>query len=634
VKRLIVGTAGHIDHGKTSLVRVLTGVDTDRLPEEKARGITIELGFTHLTLPSGEVVGIVDVPGHERFVRHMVAGASGIDLVMLVIAADEGVMPQTREHLEICTLLGIERGMTVLTKADLVEPEWLEMVTADVRNYLSGSFLAGAPLVAASARTGEGIEAIRETLARLVAGSVDRSREGFFRLPVDRSFVMKGFGTVVTGTTLAGTIRVGEEVEVVPGGSTGRVRGIEVYGEKVEEAAAGCRTALNIQGLHREEIPRGAVIVRPGTFRGASGFFGEVRLLSSARRLKEGERVRFHVGTAELLGRCYPMEAKEIPPGGSGLVDIRLEEPAVASAGDRFVLRSYSPAVTIGGGSVITPREQRRRRRTEVVAELKTAREGSARDLLLLAVRKAGRAGITAAGLSDILKVTDEALAPEVAAAVADGSLVRIDGPTPLFLAGAAARLMEEEIATMAKEAVAKDHLSHGAPLDQVRSRSGAGEKVFEGIVARMVAGGTLSRRETSLAPPGHRAASATGAREEADRLADLFRKEGLTPRETAELLKELGLAGKKGLDLIAFLLKEGTLVRIKEEYIVHRGAIEELVAKLREFLSSRKELTVADFKELTGTSRKFTIPLLEHLDRSRVTLRVGESRKLRGQGA
>ena len=351
---IILGTAGHIDHGKSSLIRTLTGIDPDRLKEEKLRGITIELGFAYLPLPTGQMLGIVDVPGHERFVRHMVAGASGMDLVALVIAADEGVMPQTREHLEICQLLKVKQGLVVLTKVDLAEPDWLELVEEEVREALKGTFLEGAPLVRFSAVTGEGQENLLATLAELAAQVPPKPPTGIFRLPIDRVFTIKGFGTVVTGTAISGRLKVGEAAVVYPPGFKARVRGLQVHGAAVEEAVAGNRTAVNLQGLEKEELERGMVVAPPGALLSSRRLDAFLEILPSApRALKHRQTVRLHTGTSERVSMPLLLAADELSPGDSGYVQFFLREPLALKPGDRFVIRSFSPAFTWGGGVVL-----------------------------------------------------------------------------------------------------------------------------------------------------------------------------------------------------------------------------------------------------------------------------------------
>ncbi|MFP5212731.1 MAG: selenocysteine-specific translation elongation factor, partial [Acidobacteriota bacterium] len=381
MKQVILGTAGHIDHGKTSLIRALTGIDTDRLKEEKLRGITIELGFAHMELPGGERLGIVDVPGHERFVKHMVAGATGIHLVALVIAADEGVMPQTREHMEICELLQVKKGLVVLTKIDMVEdPDWVEMVREDVAEFMKGTFLEGAPIIPVSAVTGEGIDELKQTLALLYSQVQPRSTEGPFRLPVDRVFSMRGFGTVVTGTSMSGRVRIGDQVTIYPMEQKTKVRGLQVHSEEVQEVLPGQRTAINLQGLERAAIERGNVIATPGTLAPTHMVDVHMEMLSSSPRpLKHRAKIRFHTGTAEHLGTVVLLDREELAQGTKAFVQVRLDHPIAVLRGDRFVMRSYSPVQTIGGGTILhpLPRKHKGHDKAESAKLLETLLKGS-----------------------------------------------------------------------------------------------------------------------------------------------------------------------------------------------------------------------------------------------------------------
>lgn len=397
MKHLILGTAGHIDHGKTSLVRALTGIDTDRLKEEKERGITIELGFAHLELPGDIQFGIVDVPGHERFVRAMVAGVGGMDLVMLVIAADEGVMPQTREHLEICQLLGVRKGLVALTKCDMVDEDWLHLVTEEVRDYLAGSFLEEAPIVPLSSKTGAGLEDLKTTLGQLAAEVHEKSVDGPFRLPVDRVFTVAGFGTVVTGTLLSGAMAVGDEVEVLPSGLTSRVRSIQTHGRKSEQAEAGQRVAVNLQGIDYADMARGDVIVPRGVFRTTRTVDARLDFLASApRELKHRATLRLHSATYEVSAQAILLEGDTLAPGASAFVQLRLKSPVLLLPGDFFILRSYSPQITVGGGVVLDPAPPRRRRRSAQARELLDALgEGADADKLLLLTQQSLLSGLT-----------------------------------------------------------------------------------------------------------------------------------------------------------------------------------------------------------------------------------------------
>jgi selenocysteine-specific elongation factor len=378
MKQIILGTAGHIDHGKTSLIKALTGIDTDRLKEEKRRGITIELGFAHLELPSGQVLGIVDVPGHEKFVKNMVAGATGIDLVALIIAADEGVMPQTTEHLEICQLLNIQHGLVVLTKIDMVEPEWLELVREDVTDFLSDTFLAPAPLIEVSSLTGEGLKEMVQVIDTLVQEIPERDAGNFFRLPIDRVFTMKGFGTVVTGTSISGRIQTGDEVTIYPQGISSRIRGIQVHNREADQVRAGLRTAINLQGVEKAQIQRGHVLAAKDSLRSTYMLDVLLELIPSApRKLKNRARVRFHTGTSEIISTVILLDRDELEQGENCFAQIRLDQPTALLQHDRYILRSYSPVRAMGGGEILNALPLKKKRFSEAaLSELKLLNTG------------------------------------------------------------------------------------------------------------------------------------------------------------------------------------------------------------------------------------------------------------------
>ena len=401
MKQIVLGSAGHIDHRKTSLVKALTGTDTDRLKEEKARGITIELGFAFLDLPSGQRLGIVDVPGHEKFVKNMVAGATGIDLVALVIAADEGVMPQTREHLDICSLLDVRTGLVVLTKTDMVDEEWLGLVQEDVAEYLEGTFLAGAPIVPVSSTTRQGIDEMVRVLDEMVSTLDERPAFGPWRLPVDRVFTMKGFGTVITGTAVGGAVSIGQEVEIYPRDIKAKVRGLQVHNQEVQEARRGQRTAVNLQGVEKAVIERGDVVATPGSLQPSLWLDLECSALKDMLRpLKNRAPIRFHTGTGEIMGRVMFLDRDDLKPGEHCYCQVRLESPVAVMAGDRYVLRSYSPVATVAGGTILHPHPGRhKRRRPEIIEDLRTLQLGSPAERIAVHARLAGEAGITAGEL-------------------------------------------------------------------------------------------------------------------------------------------------------------------------------------------------------------------------------------------
>ncbi|QJA05700.1 selenocysteine-specific translation elongation factor [Thermosulfurimonas marina] len=634
MKRVILGTAGHVDHGKTTLVKALTGVDTDRLKEEKERGITIELGFARLDLPSGARVGIVDVPGHERFVRTMVAGAAGIDLVALVVAADEGVRPQTREHLEICELLGVKSGLVVLTKKDLVDEEWLELVAEEVREALRGSFLEGAPLVAVSAVTGEGLAELVRVLDELVQKVPDRSVEGPFRLPVDRVFTVKGFGTVVTGTALSGRLRVGEEVEIHPGGLTARVRRIQSHGEDREEALAGMRTALNLQGVEKEALSRGAVVFEPGTLKPSRILDVELQYLSSAPRpLKNLEKVHFHLGTAELMAEVVLFGKDKLEPGRRDVAQLRLAEPVVCLRGDRFVIRAGSPLVTVGGGRVLNPLAHRRKRtKPWEREELEGLAAAGPEETLRYHLQRAGISGLKTSTLRPRLP----AYGPQWEALVRkfSSALVRVPGEgEDLWLLRERFEAFKEEILTALRKFHERFPLKPGLGREELRARvsSSAHPRTFELALSDLLSEGRVVAEKEYLRLAEHRPVLPEEAEALKREIEKIFLKGGFTPPEPDEALSRFREKPRLALDMFQVLVQEGTLVRLSEKLYFHRKILERAKELVRKHFETHPELSVADFREMTGgASRKYLIPLLEYLDREKITLRVGDKRVLR----
>lgn len=629
MKYLVAGTAGHIDHGKSALVHALTGIDPDRLKEEKERGITIELGFAHAVLDD-LTVAFVDVPGHERFVRTMLAGAGGIDCVLLVVAADESVMPQTREHFDICRLLRIAHGLVVLTKADLVDEETLELVRLEVRELVSGSFLEGAPVIAVSSRTGRGLDDVRSALRAIAERVSERPQEGAARLPIDRAFSMQGFGTVVTGTLVAGRIRVDDELVLVPGDRRVRVRGLQVHGMRREEAVAGQRTAVNLGGVDVADVARGQTLAAPGALTVTRRFDALVELLPSARALRHGARVRVHQGTSELLGRVAlagPGDV-EIEPGRHAAVRVRLERPAALTRGDRFIIRAYSPVVTIGGGRVLDPDPPRAGLRTEAGARRMVALMGDERSAILQMASDTAARGLARAEL-----IARAGMAPGRAEAVAS------ELETASRLRRAGDRLIDpqvaSELAVRLLAAVGEFHraqpLADGMPREEARERvfARAHPAVFELVLADLAARGQLVGRDR-LALPGHRVTLTPEEERVRRALEEVYRRSGLRPPDAATAAAQADAPPLLAEKMTALLLRQKVLTRI-DTLIFHVDALaalkEQVQALKAQAPAGRATVDVATFKERYGVTRKFAIPLLEWLDRERVTRRVGETR-------
>jgi selenocysteine-specific elongation factor len=636
MKHIVMGTAGHVDHGKTALIKRLTGVDTDRLKEEKERGITIELGFASLTLPDGRVLGVVDVPGHERFVRNMVAGAAGIDLVAMVIAADEGVMPQTREHLQICTLLGIRKGFVALTKVDMVDAEWLTLVKEDVREFLGGTFLDGAPVVPVSSLTGEGFSGLVATIAR-VADEVEGAADvGLFRLPVDRVFTMKGFGTVVTGTLISGKVTTGEEVEVFPVGLRARVRGIQVHNRVVESAEAGQRTAVNLQGVDRAVIERGYVLAGPDAL-GASQRLDCVycHLAGVGRKAKNRTLVRFHTGTSEVMARLILLERDELEPGGESFVQFVLESPLAVVAGDRFVVRGYSPVTTIGGGVIVDPLTVKHKRFAEGIREEYRHLSGGAEvEKVAVIMARAGIGGITESRLVVRTGIRRPELRRLLERMFSAKEAVLIDREETRVISGSVYSGLQEAIIRELKGYHHHFPLKEGLSREELRTTlergDGVDPKVFGMALRDLEKKGEIIAEKEMTRLTGHSVQLKGEMGDLREKVDDLYREGGAAPPTLKEVLERFPDRKKEIVNLIHVMTREGNLFRISEDLNFHKDALERLREDYRQFLIKEGRATPASFKELTGLTRKFVIPLMEYFDMTKLTVRTGEHRILR----
>lgn len=632
MRHVIAGTAGHIDHGKTHLVRALTGVDCDRLEEEKERGITIDIGFAPLALEENLHVGFVDVPGHERFVKNMLAGASGIDLVILVVAADESVKPQTREHFDVCRLLDVGSGLVALTKCDLADDEMRELVALEIRDLVAGSFLEGAPVVPVSAVTGEGLADLKAALATAARAVNPRAPGSFFRLPVDRAFTIKGFGTVVTGTMVSGSVREGEEVAIYPEGRKVRVRGVQVHGQTVERAWAGQRTALNLQGVEVGQVARGALLAPPALMRPSSLLDVRLTLLPDARiPLKDMARVRYHQGTSELLARVKLLQEGPLEPGSEGLAQVRLESPATSLPGDRFVIRQYSPMITVGGGVILDAHpEKHRGRAAGAAARLAELVPGDAEQL---ASQILGRspAGVVPGELvlrTGLDPSTVERLSSRL---VEKGTAVAVGGAGGFLLDRGRHRALRKEFLDRL-EAFHRAHpLALGMPREELLRRvaPGGSLEVARRVLEGMAVDGMVRLEKEIAAAAGHAVSLGPEEEEIRHKLEAHFSGAGLNPSTLEEIVKSEGLDAPKAQRIYHLLLAGGSLVRIKDGKVYHADAIEGLKKRLWKLRETRKVIDVAAFKELTGTSRKNAIPLLEHLDAERVTRRRQNDREI-----
>lgn len=634
MKHIILGTAGHVDHGKTSLVKALTGIDTDRLKEEKERGITIELGFASLSLPDGRLLGLVDVPGHERFIKHMVAGAGGIDMVLMVIAADEGVMPQTKEHLHICSLLGIKKGLVALTKIDLVERSWLELVTDDVREYLQGTFLASAPLVPVSAVSEEGLPVLLQALADVADQIEDEYDSGFFRLPVDRVFTMKGFGTVVTGTLLSGRVRVGEEVVILPSQIPAKVRGLQVHNRQVEEAEAGQRTAVNLQGIEKTTIFRGDVLAHPATLTPSRRLDVSLEYLPSAgKKLKNRALVRFHVGASEIIARIVLMDQDELAPGEDAYAQLLLETAAVVMTGDRFVIRSYSPMTTIGGGMIIDSQAVKHKRHVgQSGRDFYVLRAGPDQERTVVMLARAGLAGITARQLAVRTGLQQATIKNILAEMFAKKQAVLIDKEETRALDFDLYKGIQERIMAQTQSYHEKFPLKEGLQKEELKTSLGrsVGAKIFHLAMQDLEKGGRLVVDRDHVRLAGHTVALPGELDDLRGALARLYLEAALTPPSLKEVMAKFADRKVQIDNIMGVMLKEGQLIKISADLCFHNEVIHKLRNDYKSLLIREGKASPASFKDLTGLSRKFIIPLMEYFDMTKLTIRAGEYRLLR----
>ena len=632
MRHLIIGTAGHIDHGKTALVKALTGIDTDRLKEEKERGISIELGFAYLTLPDGTQAGIVDVPGHERFVKTMLAGVGGMDLVVLVIAADEGVMPQTREHLQICELLQVKRGLVALTKADLVDAEWLEMVRGDLTEVLKGTFLDGCPVVACSAMTGQGLPELLQAI-QAQAGTVEPKRtQGIVRLPIDRVFTIKGFGTVITGTLWSGTLSVGEEVAILPKDLASRVRRLQVHGHTVEQAVAGQRTAVNLPGLEVSQIERGDVLCLPGTLRASQAFDATLSLLPDALRpLLNRARIRFHLGTSERLARVILLDREELQPGEQTYVHIRLELPSAALPHDRYVIRSYSPQFTIGGGSILDPNPPKERRpRAKMIEHLRILEQGSATDRIERHLLAAGFVPVTQEDLRARTDLDSAMVTESLHELVAKGSavLVGAKGETGALHAERVMQL-EKEVLERLLEFHGKEPLRDGLVKEELRSKLPAQlqQATFGWMLIRLTDAGKIAVERDKVRLADHRPRLSADEEELKAKIEATYRAAAFQPATPEGVLTSLRADRKLFQAVFRWMVDDGILVRVKEDIFLHRERYQQMRERVLSHFRAQPSINVGTMKDLFGVSRKYAIPFLEHLDDLRITRRQGDER-------
>ena len=622
MRYVILGTAGHIDHGKSSLVKALTGIDPDRLKEEKERGITIDLGFADLSYPDGLTVGIVDVPGHERLVKNMLAGAGGIDLVLLVIAADEGVMPQSREHLHICNLLKIKSGIIAITKADLVEKDWLDLVEDEVRKFVKGTFLEGATIVPVSSRTIVNIDLLKEKIRETALNVDPKPTKGLFRLPIDRVFTLKGFGTVVTGTAISGSISLDEDVDVLPSNISSKVRGLHSHGKPITTAYAGQRVAINLQGVDKEDLNRGDAVVVPGRLTPTKKIDATVELLADAPVLKSKTLVHLHLGTSETTARIILFGSNELKAGESCYGQFRLRDPIIAMAGDRYIIRRFSPVDTIGGGEVLDPLSYRRTYK-EGLEDLVTFEKGTLSEKIAVKVKRSGIHGITVLIIEGWIKAEIPSIKEAIRELKGKGILIQTDD---MLIHKTAFDSFREKTKKLLDDFHKKNPLKPGMLKEELRAKLALEPRLFSHLVSSLK-DIVLDKELVRLS--AFKAALSGGDETVQTRLLDLLEKAGFQPPTKEELSQSLKIDQKRFADILKLMSKEGSLIRINESVYLTSSTYKQMIENLRSFFSSKPDMTVAEFRDVLQTSRKYALPFLEYLDSNKITMRVGDVRKL-----
>lgn len=640
MREIVLGTAGHVDHGKTSFIRALTGIETDRLKEEKKRGITIELGFAYLDLPCGHRLGIVDVPGHEKFVKNMVAGVTGMDLVAFIIAADEGIMPQTVEHFEICRLLGVKKGIIVITKKDMVDEEWLEMVTEEVQEYCEGSFLEDAPLVHVSSISGDGIDNVRNLLDSFVSAQQFKEVHGPFRLPVDRVFAMKGFGSVITGTSMSGRVAIGDELCFYPEDMVAKVRGLQVHSQGVETVEAGHRTAINLQGVDTAAVSRGMVAATPGSL--LPGYMLDCEFLylaTNTKALKHRTRVRVHLGTAEIMGRVSLLDRDLLQPGETAGVQLLLEEAVAVWPGDRYVVRSYSPVATIGGGEILGNMPPRKRKR---VTEHHRQNNSKTFDILLdenkeekilLFLKERGTLGLSFGELAVRLGIFGKQLKKILSGPLSSRKIVVVDSTTQRYLN----KNISDEVEQALLEDLEKFHkqnpLQVGVSKEELRSSLGrhVDQKIFHFCLSELQKKDLVVQEDSAVRLASHQVALQADEKKLQKDIESWYRVQGLKAPTMRESMAEFSDYPESLVkEVFSLLLREEKLVKVSEVLYYDAKVIDELQSKVTNFIEKEGDIDAPRFKRLTGLTRKFSIPLLEYFDRVKLTIRVGDIRILR----
>ena len=633
-QNIILGTAGHIDHGKTQLVKALTGIETDRLKEEKERGITIELGFAFIDLPDGQRLGIVDMPGHEKFVKNMVAGAGGIDIVVMVIAADEGVMPQTREHMEICNLMGISQGMIALTKIDMVDEDLLELALEDIKDFVRGTFLEEKPIMPVSSLTGEGLDDFVKTLQSICADLPERKFSSIPRLPVDRVFSMKGFGTVITGTLISGHISVGEDIMVYPRHIVSKVRGIQVHNASVERVGQGTRTAINFQGLDKESVNRGDIVSKPGAL--IESYMVDAHfhhLKSNGNPLKNRTRIRFYSGTSEILGYLILLDREELLPAEDACVQFRLESPVCCIKDDRYVVRSYSPVRTIGGGTILNPVSQKHKIPDNTVVQgLESLLINEPENSISYFLAFKGHQGLSFSDLKVMTNIQDKALMSILRKMMTRQEIILTDKDKRIYISATFLDNFKEKLLAKLETYHKENPLKEGMPTQELKSKFQYidDSKFFNMLFARLTKENIIVIDKNIIKLAGHEVELKVDQHELKKKIQKIYEGAGLTPPFFRTICEDLKIEKKTGSDVLHMLIDEKSIVKTKDDLYFDAQEINKLEGKLVAFLKEKGSVSTPEFKDMTGISRKYVIPLIEYFDSVNLTIRVGDTRQLR----
>lgn len=634
MKNIILGTAGHIDHGKTSLVKALTGIETDRLKEEKERGITIELGFASLDLPNDRHIGIVDMPGHEKFVKNMVAGSSGIDLVVMVIAADEGVMPQTREHMEICNLMGVEHGLVAVTKTDMVDEDLLELALEDISDFVANTFLEDKPVIPVSSVTGEGLDEFLSTLEEICNDIPERKYSSIFRLPVDRVFSMKGFGTVITGTLTSGTINVGDNIMVYPKRITSKVRGIQVHSQGVDTAGAGTRTAINFQGLDKESVDRGDTLSTPATL--IESYMVDARfhfLKSNGKPAKNRTRIRFHSGTSEILGYMILLDREELLPGDDACVQFRLEAPVCCIKDDHYVIRSYSPVKTIGGGTILNPVSQKHKLFDKnVIQGLEDLLMDDPEQTISFFLSLKGVEGLSFSQLRVMTNIPDKRLDTALQKMQAKQLAVQTDKDRRTYVHGPFIDSFKDRLIDKITRYHEENPLKDGMPTQELKSKFQYIDdtKFFNLMFNRLSKENLVVMDKSIIRLADFKVALQVDQHAVKEKIKSIYAASGLTPPFFRTICRDIDIDNKNATDVLHMLIDEKSIIKTKDDLYFDAHRIEKLEQELIAFLKANESISTPEFKEMTGVSRKYVIPLIEYFDTVHLTIRVGDTRQLR----